>query len=54
MPKILITDPIAQDGIDMLSQEAEVIELLNPEKAARRSPASISAWTSLSSSRTAS
>ena len=33
MPKVLITDPIAQDGIDLLSREAEVIELLKPSDA---------------------
>jgi len=31
MPKVLITDPIAQDGIDLLSKEAEVDVRLGPE-----------------------
>jgi D-3-phosphoglycerate dehydrogenase len=31
MPKVLITDPIAQDGIDLLGKEAEVDVKLGPE-----------------------
>lgn len=30
MPKVLVTDPIAQDGIDLLSREAEVDVHLKP------------------------
>lgn len=31
MPKVLITDPIAQDGIDLLSKDAEVDVRIGPE-----------------------
>jgi len=30
MPKVLVTDPIAQDGIDLLASEAEVVVQLHP------------------------
>jgi D-3-phosphoglycerate dehydrogenase len=30
MPKVLVTDPIAQEGIDLLSREAEVDVRLRP------------------------
>src|SRR3990172_1881342 len=32
MPKVLVTDPIAQDGIDLLRREAEVDVRLKPSK----------------------